>query len=400
MRRTALLVATVLVLAVPASGQQHWRATPGGYVSGPVEYVDTLPVSDVTAGGLKLHRQHLYVTTWRSFEIYDVTDPVDPQLLSTTPLGAHFFNEQPYTNGKILILANDAPILVGQPRELLVWDVEDKSAPRRIGRYLDPKANDMWSACSTATATTSTAERGRSSTCPTPPRPCRSGTGHRSRRCQGACTPSEEVAPGLVMTGTVPAYLLDARQDPANPRVLAKFTPRTTNPSRPYLIIGIIGPARTSLPALVDWPLEATRRWALMSMETPFSGACNDQSGGFITYDTSDYQRRGTFTAVDEYTITTNGSPAEGKAAANVVECGAYAFDTPEDFADSGLVAVGWFEHGVRLLQVDAAGQIAEVGGFVPHGGNSAATLWRNDEIVYVADLYRGVDILRIPRPE
>lgn len=57
-----------------------------------------------------------------------------------------------------------------------------------------------------------------------------------------------------------------------------------------------------------------------------------------------------------------------------------------------------WFEHGTRLLRIDDAGAISEIGGFIPHGVISAAPVWVSDDILYVVDLVRGIDILRVTR--
>src|SRR5688572_21727439 len=108
MRRRVITAAAVTVaLTVPALGQtDDWRFTPAGWLSGPVEHVATISEEAGTAVDATLHDDYLYVTTWRSFSIYDVSDPEDPQRLSTTPLGPYVYSEQPQTNGEILLLSN------------------------------------------------------------------------------------------------------------------------------------------------------------------------------------------------------------------------------------------------------------------------------------------------------
>jgi hypothetical protein len=59
------------------------------------------------------------------------------------------------------------------------------------------------------------------------------------------------------------------------------------------------------------------------------------------------------------------------------------------------LVVSGFFEHGARFLNVSPAGKISEVGYFTPFGGETIATYWITNEIVYAVDLHRGIDILR-----
>jgi hypothetical protein len=56
---------------------------------------------------------------------------------------------------------------------------------------------------------------------------------------------------------------------------------------------------------------------------------------------------------------------------------------------------MAWYDHGTRFLEVKPTGKIEQVGYFLPYAGESSSTYWANDEIVYVADYSRGLDILR-----
>lgn len=207
----------------------------------------------------------------------------------------------------------------------------------------------------------------------------------------------EEVAPGRVMIGASEVYYLDAKANPAKPTVLAHVSPELSRPGRPS------PPTNpTALPAHVEWPDQATNRWMVMSMETPFIGQCDGTSGGVRTYDTTDWDKTGTFRFTDEYAIASDSDATytNGRSKHHVFGCSAYVIGTAEHFQRTGQVAASWFEDGVRLLQVDqTTGAIRETGGFLPLGGSSATPIWRNDEIVYSIDLYRGIDILRV-RPE
>jgi hypothetical protein len=73
-------------------------------------------------------------------------------------------------------------------------------------------------------------------------------------------------------------------------------------------------------------------------------------------------------------------------------------FQEHPDFASGGLVASAFFEHGTRFLEVDRKGKIAEVGYFMPAAGETIATYWITDEIVYAIDISRGIDILQFDR--
>ena len=401
MRATRGLLGLVLVLALgatPGPADEEWELTNGGWVSGRVDYVDTVLREAGTAVSAKLHANMLYVTSFKSFSIYDVTQATKPVLLSQTPLGAQLYNEQPDTNGRILLLANDAkavevginPPSLRSAGSLEVYDVTDKTKPVRLAGLLLSKREHIWTCV--LDCTYAYGARGAIVDLADPANPKLVGDWIRETGApistQGVHT-IEEVAPGRVLTGSSMVYYLDVGTDPTKPRILAQVRPTLTNPGTPS--------NPTSLPAHLDWPDAETGRFIVMSMETPFGGDCDDTAGGFRTYDTTGWEETERFTFVDEYVFTDNpGTYTNGRSAHHAWGCSAYALDAPEHFTATGQVAVAWFEDGLRLLRVDGAGKISEIGGFLPIGGSSATPIWRNDEVVYVLDLYRGIDILRV----
>jgi hypothetical protein len=208
-----------------------------------------------------------------------------------------------------------------------------------------------------------------------------------------------ESAPGIVVVGADPMYVLDARDSRTWPDVLVEFDPKVL-PADP-----LVGPVPnvvtnpTSLPARADWPDPLKGRLAVVSMETPFTGECSEVSGEVATWLTPGWRDTGTFERADTYRITTNGTYDDGAPPTNVVGCGAYGLAVHPGFDQTGgEAAVTFFEHGVRLLDVDVQGRLTELGGFVPFAGNSAAVVWVGDELLYVIDLQRGIDILRVAR--
>ena len=68
--------------------------------------------------------------------------------------------------------------------------------------------------------------------------------------------------------------------------------------------------------------------------------------------------------------------------------------------AKDGIAAVGWYEQGVRFLDYRRPAEITQVGYYIPANGSTWAAYWSPTdpagEIVYTADAYRGVDVLRI----
>ena len=393
MRRIALAaLAAVSLATLPTTGaagvaDEEWRLTPGGWASGAVEYVRTVPFEAGTGIDAVLHNKFLYTTTWRSFSIYDVSTPLNPQLLSQTPTPGQLINENPQTNGKILLLSNDN---IG--RTLDIYDVTDKTAPRKIASYADQLRNHIWECvldCNYAYGAT-----GSILDLSDPAKPQRVGDWTGVKRPTGFHS-IEEVAPGLVLTGSQPVLLLDARTDPANPTLLAELKPKSTKPPRPYIIIG---GAPNSLPARVAWPEDASSRYILVSMETPFSGDCAEHSGSFLTYDSQGWNEPGFqgFQQVDEFKMTDNGLPNEGSAPVNFFGCSSYGLGVNPSYGQNGLVGTAWFEHGTRVLRVGPDGKLSLVAGFLGHGGSAVTPVWRNDEVLYVIDSYRGIDVLYV----
>jgi hypothetical protein len=88
------------------------------------------------------------------------------------------------------------------------------------------------------------------------------------------------------------------------------------------------------------------------------------------------------------------GGAVDSKAPVTV-NCSSHWFD-----ARSGVAAVGWYEQGVRFLDYRTPTDIKQVGYYIPANGSTWAAYWsptdRTGQIVYTADAYRGVDVLRI----
>lgn len=388
-KRRPMLAFLALVLvassaSTAASSPPTWEAVPGGWVSGPIDYLNTVPFD--AAGGVGATRigKYLYVTTMRSFSIYDVSNATDPQLVSTTPLPAYVFNEQPNTDGKILLLTKDVP----EPT-LNIFDVKDKANPSLLAEVALPTTDHMWTCvlgCRYAYGGRGTIVDLRD---PASPRIVGNwASGLFVSRFHAI----EEVARGRVMTGSVPVYYLDGRKNPAKPKVVFAQELEGSGAAGPVSLASPNPP-----PAWLDWPGNATDRFALISTETPFSGPCSEASGSFTTYDTLGWKKHRAFKRVDTYKISTpGGNYTEGRSPYDAVGCTAYAFDTPPDFAKSRRVAVAWFENGLRLLDINAKGKLAEVGGFIPLGGSTSAPIWLDSSTLYLVDMNRGIDILRV----
>ena len=114
-------------------------------------------------------------------------------------------------------------------------------------------------------------------------------------------------------------------------------------------------------------------------------GRCHGSSKGLITpQDTWETELNGMFT-----------SGAVDSKAPVTVNCSSHWFD-----AKYGIAAVGWYEQGVRFLDYRNPRDIAQVGYYIPAAGSTWAAYWSptdpSGEVVYTADAYRGIDVLRI----
>jgi len=125
-------------------------------------------------------------------------------------------------------------------------------------------------------------------------------------------------------------------------------------------------------------------------------GSCHGQ-GHFETWDISKMKKAG-ITPIDTWQTELNGMFTGGSAdskAPVTANCSSHWFD-----AQDGVAAVGWYEQGVRFLDYSKPADIRQVGYYIPANGSTWAAYWSPTDpagqIVYTADAYRGVDVLRI----
>jgi hypothetical protein len=108
--------------------------------------------------------------------------------------------------------------------------------------------------------------------------------------------------------------------------------------------------------------------------------------------------KKGSITPQDTWQTELNGMFTGGSAdskAPVTANCSSHWFD-----AQDGVAAVGWYEQGTRFLDYSDPENIRQVGYYIPANGSTWAAYWSptdpSGEIVYTADAYRGVDVLRI----
>jgi hypothetical protein len=363
--RTGRLALSLLLLAAAAPSAGARPSHDAGLTSPNVTYVATIPLDAGAATGARLVGKHLYVSGSKSLTIYDVSDPTLPKPLSAIPVGPNFPAEDVDTNGSVLLL-NDEQLALGT---LQVYDVRDKAKPALLATL--PNMRDHTFTCVLG-CKWAYGSRGSIVDLRDPAKPRLAGSWASLPKNDGFDV--TEVAPGLVLTASRTIRLLDARRNPARPVLVKKGTTRDNR---------LIHSNR--------WPRGGKDKFFLVQGETPFSGRCTANSGAIMTWDAK------TFRMVDEFRVT-NGVLADGSPPAGPTGCTAMWFQQHPSFKDGGLVASGFFEHGVRFLDVSKKGEISEVGYYTPVAGSTIAAYWITPEIVYAIDLEKGIDILRYDR--
>lgn len=363
------LLSALVCAAVLASGLSGASAgpTPGGIASDNIEYVTHIPFDAVTATGARLIGKYLYVTSWRNFSIYDVSDPLQPQLLSTRPFGFKFENEDVATNGKILLFSESLPL-----NALHIWDVEDKTNPTPMTSLAG--AGDHTTSCILncrwAYGSDGTIVDLRN---PSEPKIAAErndpNNWHDQTGLQGGAHDVEEFKNGFVITSTIsaPLQLLDVRK-PLHPKVLAQGK----HPDTSFIFHS------------AAWPNRGRDNFLMMEAE--------GSPGPFMTYDTRGWQQTRTFELVDMYQVGP-GNYLDGRSRSSNES--SHWFDVHPDFHNGGLVTIGWYDQGTRVLDVQPDGKIKEVGYFLPYAGNTFASYWVTGELIYSVDLNRGIDVLR-----
>ncbi len=364
---------TALLLAAGALSVPQASALPTpGFASPNVEFLANVPLHADTAGA-HLRDGWLYVTSSHELTIYDVSTPELPVLTSTLPLPQmpYFSEEDVDTNGKVL--------LIGTVGSLFVFDVTDKLLPKLTSTL---SGADEHTVTCVLDCTWAYGSYGAIVDLRNPAAPKLVGDWTTAAKGgPGSQHDVTEVAPGLVMTSTEAMWLLDARRDPAHPKVVA----RGDNKDGRFIHAS-------------GWPRAMKDRWLLVGGETaPTAGdgtVCSEPDGGaFMTYDTRGWARSRTLTRVDSYRPP--ASKVTDGGAAYETFC-SHWFTTRPGWKDGGQLAVGWYEHGTRLLQVSSAGRIKEQGYYTPVGTSSSAAYWASKDILYILDYNRGLDVLRI----
>ncbi|MDQ3964657.1 MAG: hypothetical protein M3277_12225 [Actinomycetota bacterium] len=373
MRRILLALVAAAGLALATLAPAGAGPSAGGLSSDNVEWITFQPFQAATGSGAKIIGKHMYVTSWHNFSIYDVSDPLNPQEVSTVPFGFKFENEDVDGNDSIMIFSETTPQSI-----LHVWDVEDKSNPVEIASLSGAGEHTM--SCLDNCKWLYGSEGGiidlRD---PQNPIKLDKGWNEYVKIPFGNSHDVNEIGPDLVLTSSLPMLLLDT-SNPAKPKLLA-----TSEQHNEFIHSS-------------KWPRAGKDRFALSTGETWVPGAdirCDETSGAFRTWDTTGWQKGRAFQNVDTYRPPSSTGSDGHLPSGNTFGCSTHWFEHHPDFNNGGIVAVTFFNHGTHFMRVSSKGKISNEGWFIPHAGNAAAAEWLTDRIVYSIDLQRGFDVLK-----
>ena len=395
MRRNRIALVTaafmaVLMTAPLAAAQTGLSASDRtGFSSSNVEWVSINPAHVGTSGG-KLVGKHYYMTDPRGVFIYDTSQPESPQLVGQLLVpqtgGAALAQEDPDTNGKILLLNAYSP--GGSPTALLIIDVSDETAPEVVGSIA--LSDHTWTCfldCKYAIGRTGYILDLRD-----PTKPAEIGNWKDHANGAAYMHDFEEVAPGLLIGAGQPSFYLDMRT-PTKPKVLSAFTPE-------FHALGYHS---------AIWPRDAKDSLLLMSAEvapqqsnSAGSDCAQEEVHALATFDARSAVKKGprpgaSFRELSEWRVSGSGVYADGNAPAHTLYCGHW-FDPHPDWHNGGVVAIAHYDWGTRFVEVSSNGKMSEIGYFQPIAGHTSSAEWISDDIVYVHDYRRGLEVLRFTK--
>jgi hypothetical protein len=371
------VIALGLVAAFwPGPGPASALPPPDEVGSKNVKYVKFVSDEQLHAIGARLVGHYLYVTSVKTITIYDVSKPANPKLVSRTNLGVIWENEDVATNGKILIVADT------RPNMLRVFNVKNKAHPTEIATLPNAASHTMECVfdCKWLYGSTGLIVDLRNPKKPVLEKPLWID----DTPLQGSSYPSHdlvEVKPGRLLTSSNPLLFIDARKDVKHPDILAQGDPKNS-----------------SFIHSAMWPRHGNDKIMMSAGETNATPRCEAGSAVFVTWDASRWQKTHTFIQRDTYGLT-NGTFMDGSPPVNGMGCSTHWFEQNPTFDNGGVVALGAYDHGVRLLDVASSGKVREVGYFLAPGSEVSAPHWVGKRYIYSIDYSRGIDVLKYTGP-
>ena len=384
----------ILVASAITLGGAPGSALPGApplAISSNVRHLGTVPTGP--ALGMVFKDHWAFVTGPTGLTVLDIAVPAAPRVVAVHPL-PHFENEDVDLCGNTVLITNDR-ITRDVGSILYAFDVSDPSRPVLVsttpvgltgnGRGAGHIANFVTADCSQMWLDGGDHVQVFDMTNPAAPRSLGKFESVASLSPVFKVTHDTERDPkGILWSvggGGAAGYRLTS--NPLAPQLVSSTGTAAVNPA-PYNDFILHNSKRNGSTLLI------TEEDYVDTDEVP-PGGCRGQ-GKFETWSIS--MRPGGLRPLDTWMTEMNGS--DSKAAATV-NCSSHWFEVSKD-----LVAVGWYEQGTRFLDVHDPGNIRQVGFYLPANGSTWAAYWSPTDptrsVVYTADAYLGVEVLRIDR--
>jgi hypothetical protein len=391
--RAAALAALTLsaIVVTPQAGSALAPALPPLARSSNVDVLGNVPTGP--ALGMVFKDHWAFVTGPAGLTVLDIAVPAAPTIAAIHPL-PHFENEDVDLCGNTVLITNDrASRDLGSV--LYAFDVSTPSSPvlasvtpvglTGSGRGAGHIANFVSADCSQVWLDGGDLVEVFDMSNPAAPRSLGKFESEASKSAAFRVShDTERDSKGVLWSvggGGAAGYQLTA--DPLAPKLLTSTGPAGVNPS-PYNDFILHNSKRNGATLLL------TEEDYIDTDETP-PGGCRGQ-GKFETWSIS--MKPGGLKPQDTWMTEMNGSDSKASATVN---CSSHWFEVSKD-----LVTVGWYEQGTRFLDVHDPRNIRQVGFYLPANGSTWGAYWSPTDptrsIVYTADAYLGVDVLRIDR--
>ncbi|MFP5309819.1 MAG: LVIVD repeat-containing protein [Actinomycetes bacterium] len=396
----ALVASTTAALPVDQGPLVQLPLGVGGFQSANITYLGTLVNESPSIGGRVLEvdgQPRLYTTGAKGLSIYDLSNPALPALLGLLPL-PHFQNEDVDVSddGSRVIISVDTAGADTRGRAGLggIRIVDTSNPANPVLRGFISSSNHT-TTCADPKCEWLYGSSGRIFDATNPDAIVDTGKRWAPTGVSGAHALNRDEA-GIMISDTSPRLVLDV-SDPANPKeisrgsVAAKFGPDGLlqhNNVRPNAL------EWTPREEGDDDPRMRAGELLIGNSESNVRPSCGGNAGGLSTWSMVDFDKGTPITQLEVFRPI-NGTYTNGDPRVNALGCSGHWFTV-----DGNTVAASWYEHGVRVIDVDpATGKFTQKGFFQPVVTEAGAAHWviAEDGTRYILsmDYARGIDILR-----
>ena len=397
-----------------------------------VNYHGTIPLDSPGIGGEVVNhvngKKYFYATGAKGLSIYDVADPALPVPVSVTPF-PHAQNEdlKVSDDGTRAVIAADGSILVPvAPTSpgIHMFDTSNPAAPKLIGSTsplmrgegTDRGTSEHTAECAVADCSVIYGRTGRIYDASELPVIKDTGVRWNINPLTGEAVKQAHALnrdeAGIVTADTTPRLILDPREDPLNPKVLAvgqlatqdtrlqhnnvrpdalDWQPRAADDAPATVTVDSSSYPR-SISVTDTRPVMRPGELLISNSESNLNSGCNN-AGALSTWSIVDFDKGAQMQPLEVFRPL-NGTLVDGSPPANGLGCSGHWF-TEND----GVVAASWYEHGVHFFDIDkSVGTIREIGYFQPGVTEAGASYWIDDTYVYNVDYARGIDIISFDR--